>query len=575
VSTDRADIERAVTWRVVSETTHGHTMHTQLDQVLRFDAERPDAIWLTQPMGGGRVIDLRFKESVGEARRMAAYLGSLDLPAGSRIAIFSKNTAWWFLADLAIWMAGHVSVPIYPNLTSTTIRAILEHAGVKAIFIGKLDGFEAMASGIPSELSRIVMPLGPDTPGKRWEDIVASVEPVRGSPGRNPDDLATLIYTSGSTGAPKGVMHSFRTMCAARTFIDRWKLTSQDRAISYLPLAHVAERCGLETTSFLVGCRVFFAESIETFVEDVRRARPTVFCSVPRLWLKLQAGVHAKIPEHKLARLLRLPLISTMVKRKVLGGIGLDRVRLAICGSAPIPAEVMQWYRELGLPIVEIYAMTENFAVSHAGATATFRPGYVGAPVEGVEQRLSDDGELLVKSPGTMLGYFNAPSATREVLDDGWLHTGDRGVIAPDGQLRITGRVKEIFKTSKGKYVAPAPIENLLLGSGLVDQACVVGVDLPQPYALVVLAPDKRNEAPAALDELDELVTRVNAQLDPHERLDRLVVLSDEWTIENGLLTPTLKVKRSAIEERYASFSAEWSKTRDRVLLAPVASAGC
>jgi long-chain acyl-CoA synthetase len=539
-------------------------MRTQLDHVFQFEVDRPHEVWMTQPMGGGRTLDLRYGEVVDEARRIAAHLGSLQLPPGSRIAIFSKNCAWWLMADLAIWMAGHVSVPIYPNLTARSIRAILNHAGVKATFIGKLDSFDAMEPGIPPEVARIVMPLGPETSGARWRDIVRSTEPVRGTPRRDPDDLATLMYTSGSTGAPKGVMHSFRSMCAVRALIDRWQLTSQERAISYLPLAHTAERACLETSTFLVGFRVFFAETLETFLDDVRRARPTIFGSVPRLWLKFQAGVHAKLPQQKLARLLRLPIIRTMVRRKVLMSLGLDQVRVAICGSAPIPTEVITWYRDLGLPILELYAMTENFAISHLGSSETYRPGYVGGPVMGVEQRLLETGEVLVKSPGMMLGYFNADEATREVIDaEGWLHTGDRGVLSTDGQLRLTGRLKEIFKTSKGKYVAPAPIENLLVGSGLVEQACVVGADLPQPYALVA-AP---SSVPAVRD-LSDLLARVNALLDPHERLDRIVVLSDEWTTENGLLTPTLKLRRAAIEEKYAPFVKAWCQTPEPVVFA-------
>ena len=221
---------------------HRGGMRTQLDHVFQFEAERSLDVWMTQPMGGGLIVDLRYGEIVDEARRIAAHLASLRLPPGSRIAIFSKNCAWWLMADLAIWMAGHVSVPIYPNLTARSIRAILDHAEVKVIFIGKLDSFHAMEPGIPSEVARVVMPLGPETSGARWRDIVKSTEPLRGTPRRDPDELATLMYTSGSTGAPKGVMHSFRSMCAVRALIDRLQITSRERAISYLPLAHAAER---------------------------------------------------------------------------------------------------------------------------------------------------------------------------------------------------------------------------------------------------------------------------------------------------------------------------------------------
>ena len=548
-------------------------MKTQLDCVYEFEKTRAGELWLTQPMGGGVVKTFTWAQAMDETRRMAAHLRSLGLPAGSRIALFSKNSAWWFLADLAIWMAGHVTVPLYPTLAAETIRQTLEHSGAKLLFVGKLDGFDAMKPGIPVGLPIISLPLAPPLEAPRWEEIVAATPPLASSPTPGPDDLATIVYTSGSTGIPKGVMHSFRTMCAGFSAIQEYQVTAADRVLSYLPLAHVLERVAVETIALGAGLQVFFAESLDTFVTDLRRARPTLFVSVPRLWVKFQQGVFTKMPPKRLALLLRIPIVRDAVRKKVLAGLGLGDVRIAMSGSAPIPAELLEWYRALGLELLEAYGMTENFAFSHSARPGEMRVGYVGKPRPGVEHKLLESGELLVRSPGNMLGYYQAPELTREVLDaDGFVHTGDRGELDPQGRLRITGRVKELFKTSKGKYVAPAPIENELLQHHDVEQALVTGPSMPQPFGLVVLSEAARARTQAETDRaeltrsLEEHLQRTNACLDPHEQLEKLVVTGDTWTVENGLLTPTLKVKRSAIEAKYAGRVEGWYAEGGRIL---------
>jgi long-chain acyl-CoA synthetase len=525
--------------------------------------------WLTQPMGGGVLREFTWQEALDEARRMAAYLRDRGYPAGSRIAILSRNCAWWFLADLAIWMAGHVSVPVYPTLTAESVRAILDHSEARLVFIGKLDQFAVMEPGIPAGVDRVAFPVSPSDAGPAWNDIITATPPMTGEPYRAPDDLATIMYTSGTTGAPQGVMHSFRTMNHSRSLCDLAGIHRDDRFVSYLPLAHVAERALLETTCFMVGFSVWFVERLETFVADVQRARPTVFGSVPRLWMQFQAGVFAKVPALRLAFLLRLPIIvGRLVRRKVLRGLGLSHTRVAFYGSAPSPPELIAWYRSLGLELVEIYGMTEDWAISHMGQVGSLKPGWIGPPVPGVEQRLTSEGEILVRTPGMMLGYYKAPELTREVIDDErWLHTGDRGEIDADGRLRITGRLKELFKTSKGKYVAPAPIENRLLTNNRIEQACVLGAAMPQPYAIVVMSKSARNVDANSIDRaLAALRNEINATLDPHERLQAIVVARESWTVENGLLTPTMKLKRSAIEERYAPSVKGWYDSGESVI---------
>jgi long-subunit acyl-CoA synthetase (AMP-forming) len=551
-------------------------LETILSGAYRHETERPDAPFLTQPVGGGEVREYTYRQAMDEARRVAAHLVSLALPPKSQIALLGKNSAHWVLADLAIAMAGHVSVPLYPTLAAETVRYILEHSEAKLLFVGKLDEWATMEPGVPEGLPRVFLPLAPDAGGhETWEGIVARTAPLEGHPRRDPDELATIVYTSGTTGTPKGVMLTFRAMAVSAHGLSKiLGLGPSDRMLSYLPLSHVFERFCVESSGVLYGMHIYFAESLDTFAEDLRRARPTLFISVPRLWLKFQQGVFAKMPEKKLDRLLRVPLVSRLVKKKVLGALGLDHCRFAGSGSAPIPAEVIAWYRRLGLELLEGYGMSENFSFSHVSFPGRTRVGYVGEPYPGVECRISPEGEVQVKSPGSMLGYFKAEDLTKAAFtEDGFLKTGDRGEIDELGRLRITGRVKELFKTSKGKYVAPAPIENKLMASGFVEQACVSGAGQPQPHALLVLAEDVRKRLEEGTLERAEIEARltalrqeVNDTLDPHERLDFVAVMREPWLVENGFLTPTMKIKRATVEATFAGATDGWYAARRPVI---------
>jgi long-subunit acyl-CoA synthetase (AMP-forming) len=362
-------------------------------------------------------------------------------------------------------------------------------------------------------------------------------------------------------------MHSFeRVTRAAEGMRERIEFKAGDRALSYLPLAHVFERAYIECVSMLVGGgQIFFAESLETFVTDLKRARPTLFISVPRLWLKFQQGVFAKMPPGRLEFLLKIPIIGKKVGKKVLTGLGLDAVRLAGSGSAPIPGELISWYRRLGLRLLEGYAMTEDFAFSHLSSDEANEPGYVGVPYKGVEVKLSEEGEVLIKSPGCMIGYYKRPDLDAESFtDDGFFKTGDKGERKPNGLLKITGRVKELFKTAKGKYVSPAPIENKLNEQPLIELSCVSGVGQPAAYALIILAESLRKAGIDAATkervekELGAWLTEVNKGLSGYEQLQMFVIVKEPWTIENGLLTPTMKLKRAKIEASVADKLDTW-----------------
>ncbi|NOY70139.1 MAG: AMP-binding protein [Deltaproteobacteria bacterium] len=547
-----------------------------LECAYHWEKNAPDRMYFTQPMGGGdaNVKTWTWKEAVGEARRMAAYLKSLNLPDRSNIAICSKNCAHWIMADLAIWMAGHVTVPIYPILTADIVKYTLKDSESKFLFVGKLDAvWDEMKKGVPDGLPCVAFPLAPPNDHEQWDDIVSKHKPLADPAERDPDELATIIYTSGSTGNPKGVMLSFGSMYTSAKGIHNYLETkAEDRVISYLPLAHSFERFVAEAHSLLVGFPLYFAESLDTFVQDLQRARPTLFISVPRLWLKFQLGVFQKMPEKKLNLLLKIPILKNIIKKKILTQLGLNNVRFAGSGSAPIPKEVLSWYRNLGLELLEGYGMTENFAYSHCTKPGEVRPGYVGAPFPGVQQKISKEGELLVKSPGNMMGYYKMPEKTKEdFTEDGFLKTGDLGEIDEKGRLKITGRAKELFKTSKGKYVAPAPIENLLSTSSRIEACCVSGLGYPQPYALVMLSEAAREalsqgDKAAIENDLAEQVKSVNSTLPHHEHLAFVAVVKDEWLAENGFLTPTMKIKRATLETTYGPFADGWFKEKKPVV---------
>jgi long-chain acyl-CoA synthetase len=536
-----------------------------LECIYRWERERAGNIFLTQPLAGGQVRQWTWVQAVGEARRMAAYLRAQDWEPGSRIAILAKNCAWWIMADLAIWMAGHVSVPIYPSLRAQSIRQILEHSGAVACFLGATD--ERTASDLQDlpGITWIGFPIARETVELGWEAILQSNARIVDNPTRGPDELATIIYTSGTTGTPKGVMHRFSSFAYdAKVLTALLNLTTEERLLSYLPLAHIVERVGVEACGLRLGWQLYFAESIETFLADLHRARPTLFLSVPRLLLKFQQGVFAKMPKEKLDRLLRIPAVNLLIKRKVLRGLGLGTVHHAACGAAPLPTEILLWYRKIGLDLAEGYGMTETM-ITHLPALGAVRPGYVGRAVEGVETRVTPDGELLVRSPMNMLGYFRDSQGTRDAFtEDHFFRTGDVVSTSEDGQLRIIGRVKEQFKTSKGKYVAPSPIEGRIMEHPSVEACCLMGAGQPSPFAVVVISDAARARSAdpqvrAALeDSLRERMESVNAELDPYARLNMIVIADGPWTISNGLMTPTLKIRRGVLESRYAALVEEW-----------------
>lgn len=537
-----------------------------LEMLYKWEQEKANEIYLSQPIDG-LWHNWTWKEVGQEVRKMAAYLQSLNLPQQSKIGILSKNCAHWIMTDLAIMMSGHISVPLYPNLNAETLEKILIHSETKVLFVGKLDNYEVMKPGVPADMQCITYPFyAEDYP--RWDELTKDITPLSENVIRSDYELATIIYTSGTTGDPKGVMHKFFNFAFATTNAVNALPLQNESFFSYLPLCHIAERLLVMMGSLYTGGKVSFAESLDTFAANLSEASPTVFLGVPRIWTKFQQGILAKLPQKKLNILLSIPLISSLIKKKIQKGLGLSKANNIFTGAAPTPAPLIRWFARLGITIQEAYAMTENTCYSHVSFKDKIKIGSVGQALPHCEVKLSEQNEILIKHDALMDGYYKDQQQTAETIKNGWLHTGDEGAIDDEGFLRITGRVKDIFKTSKGKYVAPSPIEMKLSANKNLEQICVVGDGIPQPIALVVLS--ERGKAKSNDDlkkSLERSLSIINPKLDSHEKLKSIVVLDEDWTIENKLLTPTMKIKRNAIEKLHKSNYSIWYE-RESVVLA-------
>lgn len=538
-----------------------------LEMLYHWEKQNPNKLYMRQPIND-EWHKWTWSETAMQVRKMAAYLKGLDLEPNSKIAILSKNCAHWIMTDLAIMMAGHVSVPLYPNLKEESIAQILEHSQTKLIFVGKLDDFDSMKGGIPKAMPAITYPFYSIEATPVWDDLIKDVEPINEDVIRDPSDLATIIYTSGTTGMPKGVMHKFYNFSfATSNAVPLLDLKTQARFFSYLPLCHIAERLLVQMGSLYSGGMVSFAESLETFAQNLSDTKPTVFLGVPRIWTKFQQGILTKLPQNKLNILLAIPGISSLIKKKIKSGLGLQNASNVFTGAAPTPVSVLKWFKKLGIEIQEAYAMTENCCYSHVTLNDQIKFGFVGKALPNCEVKLSDNKEILIKHIALMDGYYKEDKLTNETIKDGWLYTGDEGFIDQQGFLKITGRVKDLFKTSKAKYVAPAPIEMKLSANKNIEQVCVVGSGLPQPMALVTISEYGKTKDNKSLElSLKKTMEIVNAKFEQHEHLRKIVIVDQEWTIENNLLTPSMKIKRKEVENTYQDNYQKWYDSKDRIV---------
>ena len=537
-----------------------------LEAFLYWEKETPHNIFLVQPVNGN-IVSYTFSEVGNQVRKIANRLKSYHFPARSHIALLSKNCAHWHMSDLAIMMAGYVSVPIYPTLNAHSIDQILEHSESKAIIIGKLDNFDQQRAGIP-DMPKISVGQYGINDGELWEGIVENGEKIESLYTQKATDLHTIIYTSGTTGTPKGVMHTVENfMIGSYYLINNFKAPNQAKFFSYLPIAHIAERL-LETVCIITGAQVRFPESLETFAEDLEKTEPFGFFAVPRIWTKFQEKILEKIPQKKLTLLLRTPIVNTIIKNKLQQKLGLKHTQFILSGAAPLAPSLILWFKSIGIEVFQVYGMTEDCCISHWNIPEHNKVGTVGKPLANIKTKLSPEGEICIKNDCLFKGYFKEPEITASVFDEaGYFKTGDIGEYDHEGFLTITGRVKDQFKTDKGKYISPAPIELELSKNTDIEQICIVGTGIPQPIALVTLSElGKAKPKKELCSSLIEIVKQVNPILEKHEMIEKVIVMKEDWSVDNGLTTPTLKVKRNSIEKIHQPYYKQWFENSEKVI---------
>ncbi|MEZ5394469.1 MAG: long-chain fatty acid--CoA ligase [Bryobacterales bacterium] len=567
--------------------------------------DKPDAILAKH---SGQYQPISSRELYRRVGKLHLALRNVGVGKGDRCAILSENRWEWAVADFALMTAGAVSVPIYATLTPEQIQYMLEHSECRLIFVSSpdqlekvrkiwkklpnLEGavlFDRASSGEDERIIRLSKLVG-DTPLteeeiQQFETAMSRIEP---------DDLASLIYTSGTTGAPKGVMLTHRNFCSS---VDHnpLQLFSQDVCLSFLPLSHVAERVA-DYIFYNCGATVAYAESIDAVPQNMQEVRPTVALSVPRFFEKVHAKVMAAVAvgsptrrrlfewalatgEQTLPFLsdgqaipfglnVKVRIADMLVFRKLRGRMG-GRFRLFVSGSAPLARHLAEFFTVIGVPIYEAYGLTETTAIVSMNTPESWRFGTVGQVTPNNEVRIAEDGEILVRGDAIMQGYYKLPEVTAEVLQDGWFSTGDIGKLDKDGFLSITDRKKDLFKTSGGKYIAPAPIENHLKTSPYISMAVVVAEGRNFPSAIIIPDFDKlkqwakengiefRNHTELVADTRIKLfmeaeVQRVVDDLARYEKPKKIVLLDRDLTIENGEITPTMKVRRRAVEAKFA-----------------------
>ena len=549
---------------------------TPLGYFLKWEKERGNEVFLRQPYGD-TWKELTFVEAGEEARRLASAIRAKGLQKGDHVALISKNCYHWVLSDLAIMMAGMVSVPLYPSLDADQLSIILEQSDSKLLIVGKLDKWKDKEEGVPNGFPVIKFPHYPGnaeiTLGEEWNTLIEKHAPISDIHEPELSENWTIIYTSGTTGTPKGVVHTYESPAAVARNEElnntlQFFTPKRTRFFSFLPLNHIAERTAVEIGALMSGGSLSFAESLESFTKNLQETKPTFFFAVPRLWKKFEQGILQKMPQKKLDRLFAIPFVSGLVKKKIRNGLGLSEALCIITGASMTPESLKQWYKKLGINLREGYGMTENMGAFCNMPPDMHKPNTVGRLVANCECRIDPDTkEILMKTPWTMKEYYKDPDLTAATIQDGWLHSGDKGTIDADNFVQVIGRVKDAFKTAKGKFIVPTLIEDKFSGCKYIEQICVAGNGANQPIALVNLSESARSQPKDDIKkELTAELDKVNKSLESHERLSSIVITKDLWTDENKLLTPTLKIKRGSIDDQYSTCYGEWCDHKECII---------
>ena len=500
----------------------------------------------------------------------------MGLPEKSHIGLVSKNCREWIIADLAISMSGHISVPFFPTLKSYEIEKLLDFGDVSALFVGKLENWEEMKQGVRDDMPIIAFPHYKDhskiSEGKQWYDFINEFDAQTEDFKPKLKDIWTIIFTSGTTGDPKGVVLTYETLYNTKRITEdgnplKVDFSGNNDFISYMPLNHIFERVVIEHSAFRFGGTISFVESLETFGQNLNDVKPTAFQGVPRIYSKFQEKILMKMSQKKLSTLLKIPIISFILKKKLRGALGMSRVRSLVTGAAAMPLELLDWYKSIGIYITNGYGMTENCATcTNLNPYQPLGRGSVGKATSGVDLKISEQGEILMKGPFTLTCYYKNEEITNQTLRDGWLYTGDKGYIDDDGFLYITGRVKDIFKTSKGKYIEPGVLETYFGNINEFSQLCVVGLACDQPLLMAVPSELAIKNKESVSIKLAKILEEVNEKLDNYKKISKIILVKEDWVPENGMTTPTLKIKRAKIDEKFSDKYGEWEKSENTVI---------
>ncbi|MGI9590860.1 MAG: AMP-binding protein, partial [Myxococcota bacterium] len=524
---------------------------TVMDHLDRWVEECPERTWLKDRQGDD-FTEWSWRAARDELQAVAAWLESEYGDSGRRFALLSRNRAHWMLADMAIIASGNVTVPIFTTQSVETTRYILDFAEVEVLFLGEAENWGKIAPILPERVKIVALPgVEPAQPHLRWEDLHVEHRGRRAQHRCQRDELLSLVFTSGTTGVPKGAMQTHDSMVIPMERARRvFSMRQHPRLLSYLPLSHIAERQLVWIQSLIHCGEITFNESLPHLVRDMAATRPTYFFGAPRVWEQLQQGILAQFgSQEALDRALEED--AQGVGERVREMLGLQDPDYLLTAAAPTPAALIHWYERLGIPLTEGYGQTEAMVLI-ANSPEDRRIGSIGKPVEGVDVKIAESGELLCRAEGLSPGYYNMPEKTAETFVDGWVHTGDKARVDEDGYYYITGRVKDYFKTIQAKFVAPAPIEGEFAKNQWVEQQCLLGRGYSKTVMVCVLSGIAQQQERSAVEQaLRAQADEVNGTVEKHARIGAVIVSSEPWSIENGILTPTLKIKRDTVEERF------------------------
>jgi long-chain acyl-CoA synthetase len=520
---------------------------------------RGDTIWMRE-LHEDSSTDYTWAQARSEVKAVAAAIED-RVGSGNSMILLSRNRPHWFLVDLSIIASGNVTVGMFTTLNAETAQYIAEFTEAKLIFVGESPNWPAVKAVLPADVTVVALPgIDPGCEHLTWEQLLEEGK------GREPkhqcthDEMMSLVFTSGTTGMPKGVIQTHDTnIIPMRRFMTAIKMREHPRYFSYLPLAHIAERQVVEFASLFLGGEVNFNESLETVLRDLQRTKPHIFFGPPRIWEQFQQAVIAKFGGQQ-ALEKALEEDAAGIGKLVLDTLGLGEVEFCLTAAAPTHPPLIHWWQKLGLILREGFGQTEAMGlIGNIGDQR--RIGSIGKPVGEVEVRLSEENEMCVRAEGCTPGYYKQPEKTAELIRDGWLHTGDKARIDEDGFIYITGRVKDYFKTIQGKFVAPPPIEGQFAENAYIEQQCLMGRGFSKTVMVAVLTEAARSHTREDVEaSIRETVAAINDSVEKHARIGAVIVSEEPWSIENDVLTPTLKIRRDKIDERFAELGEQLAR---------------